>query len=232
MKISGIYKIINKINNNYYIGSSNNICGRRWNDHRFDLERNQHFNDHLQKAWNKYGKNNFEWVIVENVSQEKLLLTEQKYLNIARTEKQKCYNQSFVAGKVDMTPETRRKIGLANRGKNNGNYGKKLSKEIRLRMSLSRTGPLHPLYGKHHTEESKRKNSESNKIAQRGEKNGRYNPSVFTFVNIKTKKVFRGTQYNFYTTFQLNNVFALVKGRQKSVKGWVLVNPHENNYPD
>lgn len=37
-----------------------------------------------------------------------------------------------------------------------------------------RHGDKHPMWGKHHTEESKRKNSESNKIATAGEKNGMY----------------------------------------------------------
>ena len=98
-------------------------------------------------------------------------------------------------------------------------------------MSLSRTGKLHPLYGKHHTEHSKRKNSESNKIAQNGEKNARYNHNVFTFKNKKTGQVYTGTQHDFYTTFQLNNVFALMKGRLKSVKGWALVNRHGDSSP-
>ena len=35
-------------------------------------------------------------------------------------------------------------------------------------------GELHPMWGKHHSEDSKRKNSESNKLATTGEKNGMY----------------------------------------------------------
>lgn len=35
-------------------------------------------------------------------------------------------------------------------------------------------GETHPMWGKHHTEESKRKNSESNKLACTGEKNGMF----------------------------------------------------------
>uniref|UniRef100_A0A6M3M4E2 Nuclease associated modular domain-containing protein n=1 Tax=viral metagenome TaxID=1070528 RepID=A0A6M3M4E2_9ZZZZ len=42
------------------------------------------------------------------------------------------------------------------------NKGKKLSKETCLKMSLSRTGKKHPFYGKHHTEETKKKISEHN----------------------------------------------------------------------
>ena len=35
-------------------------------------------------------------------------------------------------------------------------------------------GETHPMFGKHHSEESKRKNSESNKVACAGEKNGMF----------------------------------------------------------
>jgi len=80
MKISGIYKIVNKVNGKYYIGSSKNIK-RRWSGHKVKLNKNEHFNSHLQNSWNKYGKENFEFLIVEKVSEEKRIETEQKYLN-------------------------------------------------------------------------------------------------------------------------------------------------------
>ena len=40
-KISGIYKIINKVNGKYYVGSAKNIRGR-WNGHKHLLNRNIH----------------------------------------------------------------------------------------------------------------------------------------------------------------------------------------------
>ena len=43
------------------------------------------------------------------------------------------------------------------------NKGKKLSKETCLKMSLSRTGEKHPMWGKHHSEETKQKISENHK---------------------------------------------------------------------
>jgi group I intron endonuclease len=98
--ISGIYKIINKTNGKYYVGSSCNIgtkSGQRWRGHIRRLKSNNHYNPHLQRAWNKYGKENFDWIIVEEVVKEKLIEIEQKYLDIAKDEKEKCYNISFTA---------------------------------------------------------------------------------------------------------------------------------------
>ena len=59
----GIYMIINKINNKIYIGQARNIK-ERWKNHINDLKNNKHYNKHLQGAWNKYGKDSFEFIIL------------------------------------------------------------------------------------------------------------------------------------------------------------------------
>lgn len=88
--ISGIHKIVNKINNHYYVGSSINIL-RRWRNHRVYLEKGKHNNDYLQNAWNKYEAVNFHFEIIEEVLNVKtrmdLHLHEQKYLDVALNEK-------------------------------------------------------------------------------------------------------------------------------------------------
>jgi group I intron endonuclease len=78
--VSGIYKIINKINGDFYIGSSKNIL-RRKNEHIKKLNSNKHQNTILQRAWNKYGEDNFIFEIVEECELEILFDTEQKYID-------------------------------------------------------------------------------------------------------------------------------------------------------
>jgi len=56
----GIYKIT--CNDKLYIGSSNNIR-KRWRRHINDLNGNKHINIHLQRAFDKYGINNFKFEI-------------------------------------------------------------------------------------------------------------------------------------------------------------------------
>ena len=58
-KISGIYKIENLIDGKVYIGQSINIL-RRLADHKSSLKYNRHHNGYLQRAYNKYGKENTE----------------------------------------------------------------------------------------------------------------------------------------------------------------------------
>ena len=60
----GIYKVKNLINSKVYIGQSVDI-EKRWSTHIAELNNNYHYNAHLQRAWNKYGKENFEFSIVE-----------------------------------------------------------------------------------------------------------------------------------------------------------------------
>ena len=60
----GIYKIENLINGSIYIGQSIDI-EKRWSTHISILNQNNHYNAHLQNAWNKYGSENFQFSIVE-----------------------------------------------------------------------------------------------------------------------------------------------------------------------
>ena len=68
----GIYCIRNKCDGKRYIGLSNNIY-KRITEHKRKLKNNIHINDYLQNAYNKHGKNNFEFYAihydkVENLS--------------------------------------------------------------------------------------------------------------------------------------------------------------------
>lgn len=80
MKKSGIYKIINLINGRFYIGSSVDLDGR-FRYHITMLNKNKHINIKLQRAWNKYGQNNFIFHIIEFCPSSKCLELEQFYLD-------------------------------------------------------------------------------------------------------------------------------------------------------
>lgn len=80
---NGIYRIHNKKNNKNYIGSAVNL-NERLKQHYYELITNQHFNDHLQRSFNKYGLINFEVEIIEifdsPIDYKQLLKIEEKYI--------------------------------------------------------------------------------------------------------------------------------------------------------
>ncbi len=79
-KISGIYKIENIINGNVYIGQSKDVRNRMYS-HKSELKKNKHCNIHLQRAWNKYGEDNFKFIILEECNQEEIDQKEIIYIN-------------------------------------------------------------------------------------------------------------------------------------------------------
>lgn len=88
MKIAGIYKITCKIkneenHNKFYIGSSKDIKDR-WYNHKLMLNNGNHPNIHLQRAWNKYGENNFIFEVIEciiDINYKYIYEREQFYLD-------------------------------------------------------------------------------------------------------------------------------------------------------
>lgn len=80
---SGIYKIENQTNGNFYIGSSRDI-GRRRQDHKRDLRRRTHHNPVLQRAWDKCGESSFVFSTVLLCSTDDLSFFEQRCIDKLR----------------------------------------------------------------------------------------------------------------------------------------------------
>lgn len=78
---SGIYTITNKINNKIYLGFSS-FMERRNYKHFYHLKKGNHDNDKLQKAFNKYGKENFIFEILEECEVEHMCSLEHYWCNI------------------------------------------------------------------------------------------------------------------------------------------------------
>ena len=62
----GIYRIYCKSEDKSYIGKSINI-EERWKNHLNELKKGKHINKKLQKVFNKYGKDDFEFSILKEV---------------------------------------------------------------------------------------------------------------------------------------------------------------------
>ena len=79
--ICGIYKIQSKLfPDRFYIGSSSNIKNR-WRIHKSKLLKNEHHSIKLQRHLNKYGLEDLEFTILEEILEENKYEIEQSYLN-------------------------------------------------------------------------------------------------------------------------------------------------------
>lgn len=75
----GIYKITNTIDNRCYIGKSIDLK-RRIRKHKAYLKSESHHNIHLQRAYNKYGLENFRFEIIEKCDEDNLDYLEMFYI--------------------------------------------------------------------------------------------------------------------------------------------------------
>ena len=129
----GIYCIENLINHKKYIGQSANI-EMRWRSHKSELRRNVHINDYLQKAWNKYGEDNFQFYILEECVVDIIDNRERYYIALHDATNRDCGYNIENGGSINKTlsDSTKRKISDNHAdvsGENNPMYGTKMSKD-------------------------------------------------------------------------------------------------------
>lgn len=130
-KISGIYLITNILNEKKYVGFSSNILGR-FSVHSKSLKDNNHHCEHLQRAWNKYGEENFKFEIIEKCSTN--LLAEREHywaIKLNTHNRDFGYNEKPTSedGRVNHSEETKKKISDAHIGRKKSNESVKKSVE-------------------------------------------------------------------------------------------------------
>lgn len=114
----GIYCIRNKVNNKVYIGKSINIYKRIvMHVCKLNMRDIKHENQHFINAWHKYGRNNFEYFVLEHLELDEELLKEREmfWMNIYEsTNRDKGYNLRMDSStNMIVNEETRKKLSIA-----------------------------------------------------------------------------------------------------------------------
>jgi group I intron endonuclease len=116
---SGVYTIKNLANGKFYVGQTTKLYNRKeWHFSR--LRNNKHPNKHLQRAYNRYGRNNFTFEIIETCAIDILLSREHHWCLLLGADKKETGYNIRPTGEDKYCPhteETRRKISKSQRGK-------------------------------------------------------------------------------------------------------------------
>jgi group I intron endonuclease len=150
-----VYIIESKASKKVYIGMTMEY-ENRIKRHLFDLKGNRHHSQHLQRAWNKYGEENFIFIEALNgLSKEEAIHNEEylieKYYDFL-------YNVSKSSSGGDLIsyhPEIDRI--KAKHSENGKLRWENKTEEEKEQASLSMMGENNPMYGKTHTPEAREK---------------------------------------------------------------------------
>ena len=222
---SGIYKIVNLINNKMYVGRASFIDKRK-NEHFRLLKLNKHKNSYLQLSYNKYGKENFIFEVIEYCEKEKLISKEDYWCKKLNVNDPKIgYNLAITHDSIGFykhSDETKKKMS-------NSSKGKKKSKEAVEKMRISLKGRKfsedhirkikdwysknpHPMI-KGHSQESKKKmsNSRKGKISN----NKRKIFSIFEGEILYFNSI---TEASIYYKIGVTSICNNLKGKSKKVR--------------
>ena len=148
MKTGYIYMIINRINGKKYIGQTINFNYRRKRHFR-DLRKQRHYNKYLQNSFNKYGEDFFNIKIIEeNVKKENLSQKEMYWIDFFDTYNGEGYN--LTPGGEKVYGEYNPMHGVSLSEEEHGMYGKTHSQESRRKISKNHadvSGKNNPMYG-------------------------------------------------------------------------------------
>ena len=172
-----IYKIVNLVNDKFYVGSTTNKKVR-FRQHRKLLRGNRHHCKHLQAAWNKYGESKFDFVVVEEVPDTVSLQQIEDIYLVQHVGQSYCYNSGYSAdapwrnAPAHTTPNFGRVMAQAQKDKisatlkefyaedylNHPRVGKTHSEETKAKISASKkANPVAPWAGKQRSAETKAK---------------------------------------------------------------------------
>lgn len=179
-----IYKLVNNITNDFYIGSAVNLYNRI-HSHLSTLKKNKNGCLHLQAAWNKYD-NQFSVEILEFIDDQQLLIErEQFYIDTLNPK----YNINRVAGSrlgAKLSEESKNKMRIA-KLENPTKYwaGKQLSVDHKNKLSISHKGKTTWNAGIPQNDISKQKN----RLAHLGKKNGPPSDETKLKLSISNSKI-------------------------------------------
>jgi len=205
-----IYKATNKTNGKIYIGKTMNSLHQRMSEHKRHSKNSVMI---LHKAIQKYGFDKFEFVVLFNCDDAKILFDKEIELieQFDSTNKRIGYNISKGGDGADagenhpLFGKKRPEFSESISGENHPNFGK--------------VGMLSPRYGQKHTTKTKKKMSNSLIGNKR-----RVDKTLYEFEHSEYGKVI-STKYEMKKKYNLEGkcIALLCRGERNTHKGWKMI---------
>lgn len=220
-----IYVIINKVNNKCYVGQTRlKYASNRFARHKTDLRNNNGHNPYLQNAWNKYGKDNFTFKVLEKVKDSIIDVKEQEWIDKLCPNyniREVCTSNFGIKWRKEsveklkkriMSEEAKRKISKANKGK-------KLSEEAKQKLSLINLGKISPNKGRRFSKEIRKRMSEGRrgmKLSKEHVENIRKGVTGKVFSSLRKRNISNGLKSSYDNEFK-NKLYDLSEDNLLSI---------------
>ena len=211
-----IYKITNKVNGKVYIGQTIEGFKKRYKN---NLKKYTH-NNHLRNSIQKYGIDNFDICEVFDIAftLDELNIKEKVWIDIYNSINSNYgYNKHTGGDNYKTTEETKKKISENHadiNGKNNPMYGKHHTEETKEKIRQSKSGSNNPMYGivgKEHPNYGKKQSEETI------EKLKKNNPKNKKILCVTTGKIFISVREGArYYNCDHSSIIKCCKGKQKT----------------
>lgn len=157
MNIVGIYIIKNEANGKVYVGQSRDSESRIMH-HINKLRQGKHPNIPMQTDYNR-SHGDFSFSIIEKCDESNLDDLEEKYIQMYKSNCAE-YGYNKRSGGYSHWKMSEDEKRIISKRFSNANKGRKMSEEFKRNLRALMSGPGNPLYGKHLSEETKKKISD------------------------------------------------------------------------
>ena len=157
-----VYQHKNLKNGKSYIGMTSREPKKRWNNGWGYQNNSKMWKDIQNSDWNKDWKHN---IIGKFEDKQEALNVEEMFIRLFDSTNEGYNTSSYGNSHYERTEEQKRKMSEAKIGEKNPNFGKHFSEEHKRKISDNHadfSGENNPNFGKHHSEETKRRISEAN----------------------------------------------------------------------
>lgn len=235
-----IYKIECLVNGRVYIGQSKN-WKKRWNEHKRRLRDGTHHSQRFQRAWDKYGEENFKHSIIEECNETNVDERESYWIaHYDSMNKYKGFNyESGGTFNKIMSEEARKNISKAQRKRyhlssvylnspeaiekrRRAHIGRKRPLSTRMKLSekaKQRTGDKNPFYGKKHKPETIEK-IRSKKVGVKNPK--KYKPIIAIHIETGKEIYFESRLDAEKHGFRRGGICEVLRGKAKQYKGYTF----------